>query len=816
MRNYIIIIIIILILLFAMCKKAEQEATEPAGIGEKVDRKHVNPEFASTYLGGKGNEFCEAIALDEEGNIYVTGNTRALDFPTTNNTYNQELKGESDVFIAKFDNNLKTLLASTLIGGSEGENAYTMLFDPKGYIYIAGYTFSQDFPATDQAYDNSFNGGDGDAFILKMDKDLKTLVAATFLGGSGAETDWRSPEIMQYSDGSIYLSGNTSSDDFPTTPGAYQEKFKGGRRDVFLSKFDSDLTQLQASTLIGGSGDESLSRSLSIDVKNNEICIGGYTFSQDFPTTQNAYGREASDNLDGFISKFNMDLKELTASTLLKAGWLYSMLIHDNGDIYVGGHAVKSLPTTANAFYPVCDKAYDQGFISLLSNDLSTLKASTFLPGTYSDGGGRICSLNLCQAEDGHILSAGWVSPVDFPSTPGVYDETVNGKADTYILKMDKDLSRVLLSTFIGGSRSERWNRMETDKSGKIYIASYTLSADFPTNKDSAFNEFGDVITDEEEDLGTSPTDASIIKIDKHLSASVFEEFHDQAKRDHAKKLEKMLSTDRNLLDKRDKYLRAPLHSAARFGAFSAAHLLLDQGADANVKDENGNTPLHLASIFQNNEIIDLLLKHQAEVAPLNSLGQTPLYLATLYGNPECIGLLLAAGADINCKDTDGNTLLHIAVKYRNSANITEILGFNPDINAVNGEGLTPLHLAVQRPDNENVLEILLQKGADVNLTDSSGKNALLLSVSSNQKGYISLLVLSGIDINSQDSDGNTALHYPLRTVLKDKRYLPFSKLIAEVLIGEGADPHIKNKEGKSPMDLAEETGENEMIELLK
>jgi len=800
MRNSAKIILIILLLFSAMCQKTEQDISE----------------YASTYLGGIGNEFCEAIAVDDAGNIYVTGNTRSLDFPTTEGAYNRDPKGKSDVFIAKFDNDLETLLASTLIGGDEDECAYTMLFDPQGYVYVAGYTSSKNFPTTAHSYNEDYNGGDGDAFILKMDKDLKTIVASTFLGGSGTENDWRSPELVQDEDGNIYIAGITGSDDFPATPEVFQPKYNGGTRDVFLSKFDSDLRELLASTLLGGSNDDRMGRSLCIDAQKNEICVGGYTFSPDFPTSQDAYGRVISGQLDGFVSKFSMDLKVLTASTILDAGWIYCMMIHENGDIYVGGHAANRLPTTPNAYHQDFDKASDQGFISCLSNDLIELKSSTVIPGTYASGGGRICSLNLSQSFDGHILSSGWVRPIDFPITPGVYDETQNGNSDTYILKIDSNLSEVLLSTFIGGSRSERWNRMTTDGEGKIYLACYTLSADFPTTEDAAFKKFSEVIEDKEENLNTSPRDAFIIKIDKNLSAEVFDEFHEAAKRDQADELQKVLAANMDWIEKKDKYQRTPLHSAARYGALKAASLLLEQGVDLDVKDESGNTPLHLASISRHDEIIDLLIQHHADVNTLNTQGLPPLYLASLYGNPESIKLLLAAGADINFRDVDGNTPLHTAVLYRHPENLDELLKVNPDIDAINTAGYTPLHLAVRRPDNEKAIELLLQQRADVNIPDPTGRNALLVSVGSHQKEYIALLVSNGIDINSQDNDGNTALHYPLFNVLENKLYLPLSKEIVKILMEEGADPHIRNKGGKSPTDLAVESGENELINLLK
>ena len=80
-----------------------------------------------------------------------------------------------------------------------------MLFDKRGYIYVAGYTSSKNFPTTTSSYSTSYNGGDGDAFILKMDKDLSNMLSSTFLGGSGVENDWRSPELVQDDNGNIYI-----------------------------------------------------------------------------------------------------------------------------------------------------------------------------------------------------------------------------------------------------------------------------------------------------------------------------------------------------------------------------------------------------------------------------------------------------------------------------------------------------------------------------------------------------------------------------------------------------------------------------------
>jgi len=140
----------------------------------------------------------------------------------------------------------------------------------------------------------------------------------------------------------------------------------------------------------------------------------------------------------------------------------------------------------------------------------------------------------------------------------------------------------------------------------------------------------------------------------------------------------------------------------------------------------------------------------------------------------------------------------------------------NPETESINTEGNTPLLIAVSKPDNEKAVESLLRAGADINTTDPAGRNALLVCVDSSQKDYIGFLVSEGIDINSQDDDGNTGLHYLFSKVLANKLYIPMCKEITRPLLEKEADPSIRNKAGKAPLDLAVESGESELIDLLK
>lgn len=763
--------------------------------------------YAATYFGGSANDSAWGIALDKAGSVFVVGSTSSPDFMTAERSVLTSPRGKSDVYILKFDKDLKTILASARIGGSEDECAYAILHDKRGFVYVSGYTASKDFPTTPGAFSSKYNGGEGDAFILKMDDNLSKIVASTFLGGSGTEDDWFSPAMGLDQNGNIYVAGITSSVDFPTTDQAYAKIFHGGANDVFLSKFDPELNHLLASTLIGGSARDNLGRSLRIDPKSDEIFIAGFTSSPDFPTTPEAYFRTIKgDTGNGFIAKFDLQLSRLTSSTILPDALIGCLLIHANGDIYVGGHGGKTLPTTSSAYYRFFDKHYDQGFISRFSHDLTELKSSTVLPGSFFYGGGGVNALNLAQSPEGNIVAAGWSGPKDFPTTPGAFDETHNGGSDSIIYKMNEDLSELLASTFIGGSNNERWNRLVTDESGRIYLAGYTLSTDFPTTPGSAAEKFKG-----------GPTDGFVVRIAQNLSSEVFEEFHDAAKRNRLDQLKRLLASDGARLEKKDKYQRTALHAAARHGASAAAEYLISQGANIQATDESGNTPLHLASMYGHDNIVEDLIRKKADLNVTNIEGATPLILASIYGPPRTVGLLLAQGVDVRPMDHSGFTALHYAASYGYPEKAKEILKAGSDIDAKNGAGKTPLHLAFETPRNDEVIRLLLEGGASLSAKDNAGKNALHYAT----RFFVAVEFFKEIlqkegNINVQDQNGDTPLHAILAEAIQMKSVSPVRKEKVILLLDQGADPKIKNKNGKSPLDLALEVGDKSMIDLLK
>jgi len=450
----------------------------------------IDPLLASTYLGGISEDYANAIAIDVDGNIYLTGATLSTDFPTKTGAYDTSYNASFDVFVSKFDSDLTTLLASTYLGGSNGESANAIAINSTGKVYVAGKTLSTDFPSTSDAYDRTL--AFSDAFVSKFDSDLTQLLASTYLGGSSSESG---TSIIIGSDGSVYVSGETISTNFPTTSGAYDTSFNGSF-DTFVSKLNSKLTTLLASTLLGGSGGDN-PYSIALDTNGNLYVAGG-TISTNFPTTSGAQDTSFNGSFDAFVSKLNGNLTTLLASTYLggigdeKAN---SIALSPNGNLFVtGGTSSVNFPTTPGAYNTTFGGTSDV-FVSKFDGNLRLL-ASTLLGGLVNDSATSV-TIDLC----GNIYVTGYTGSTNFPTTPDAYNPTYNGGfTDAFITTLKGDLTSPLLySTFLGGVGNDAFTAVTCfdkcffadiaiDSRRNVYVAGETNSFDFPTTS-SAFEE---------------------------------------------------------------------------------------------------------------------------------------------------------------------------------------------------------------------------------------------------------------------------------------------------------------------------------------
>lgn len=463
-----------------------------AGEYDRTRELIIDPLLASTFLGGDHDESISyPIALDQYGNVYVTGSTRSLNFPTTPGAYDESHGGQNlyDAYVSKFDSELTTLLASTFLGGGSGSCGRAIVPDKSGNLVVVGNTISTTFPTTVGAYDRTHNGHE-DIFVLKLSNDLTTLLNSTFLGSNGIDYPYH---MTLDQSGNVYVTGFTDSSNYPTTAGAYDET-PNGNRDVIVSKLDSNLETLLASTFLGGNNIDYGYRCLTFE-QNGDVYVTGRTYSSNFPTTGAAYDENFNGGgFDAFVSKFDSNLTSLLASTYLGGNSnedVIGLTLDASGNVYVTGYTFSTnFPTTPGAYDESFNGTYD-AFISKLDPTLASLPISTFIGGSSYDSG-----YSLALDPGGNVYVSGMTASPDFPTTPGAYDESYNGGYDAFVILLNPGLTTLFGSTYLGESKNEYVVSMCLDPAGDIYVTGWTTSPGFPATPgvyDEIFNGNRDV-----------------------------------------------------------------------------------------------------------------------------------------------------------------------------------------------------------------------------------------------------------------------------------------------------------------------------------
>ncbi|MBI3218953.1 MAG: SBBP repeat-containing protein [Bacteroidetes bacterium] len=261
----------------------------------------------STLIGGNGDDYIRGITVDINGSAYITGETNSpgATFPTTPFVLMKTLKGGYDCFVAKLSINGDSLLYSTLIGDVNQDHGYGIAVDFIGNVYVAGVTSSPKFPvtATPLAFDTLFNGGD-DCFILKLNTTGSRFEYSTFLGGKSNDY---CTGIAIDACGAAYVTGYTSSVDFPTTRNGIDSVHHGLSFDNFITKANSTGSVITYSTLIGGALDDK-SNGIFVD-STGAAYITGFTQSTDYPTSS---GSAFAGNQDAIITKIQVGILPLS------------------------------------------------------------------------------------------------------------------------------------------------------------------------------------------------------------------------------------------------------------------------------------------------------------------------------------------------------------------------------------------------------------------------------------------------------------------------------------------------------------------------
>lgn len=381
----------------------------------------------ATYLGGTGTDTGMAIAVDASG-VYVTGQTASTNFPITANAPQARLAGGSgitDAFVLKLAPNGRSLLYSTFLGGSQSELANAITVDAKGSAFVVGRTDSTDFPATTK--DTLPVRGGGDGFVTKLAADGGSVVYSSLLGGFGLDVV---NAIVLDSTGAAYVTGETRSDNYPVTDGAYQRERRGSS-DAFISKLSPDGASLVFSTYFGGDGPET-GRGIGIDRFGNPY-IAGVSGSANMPVSFNAAQRAPALLPDAFVAKLESKGTSLFYGTYLGGDaddQANAIAVDANGVAWVAG-------TSNSSNYPVFNDGplaavrpkggYD-GFVTRMSLGGNFIQFSTMYGGAGTD-----TIQSLVTDGKGRLWIAGTTDSTDLPSTTGALAAKAPGAVDGFV-----------------------------------------------------------------------------------------------------------------------------------------------------------------------------------------------------------------------------------------------------------------------------------------------------------------------------------------------------------------------------------------------
>lgn len=449
----------------------------------------------STHLGGTtGKDFSIDttfpadtailhIGLDGQRNVYVSGTTSAIDYPTTagafDRTSNEQTVFHEDTtsqsgFVSKFDPTGRILIYSTFLSVS----VEAMAVDPAGHVYAAQSNLTPDPGPTE--------GSDPGISVFKLSEDGSRLLFTTtnFAQSTSNTTACQafsssSPtDLAADNSGHLWMSGTTGNPCLPATPGAFETKIPDANGSGFVAKFDTNKTPATSvvySTYFGaGSAD-----SIGIDSSANAYVTGSTTAS--FP-----HGASFGSGTGVvFVAKLNAAGSGLLFSTLLHGGGGFPgvrLALDSAHNVYVTGLATAGFPTTTGAFRtgPIgtsCSGApCKDSFVTKLSPGGSTLIYSTFLGGSGDD---TTRDINVNSA--GMAFVTGFTNSTNFPTTASAFKKSIPaGVTNAFVTALQPSGKSLYYSTLLGGSHSTGTGAIAVDSAWNAWIGGSTSDSDYP------------------------------------------------------------------------------------------------------------------------------------------------------------------------------------------------------------------------------------------------------------------------------------------------------------------------------------------------
>jgi hypothetical protein len=431
----------------------------------------IDPLLYSTYIGGSGDDEAHSLSIDDEGNVYVVGETTSLNFPVED-PYNNESSGGYDCFVMKMNATGNGLLYSTYVGGVSDDFAYSLYVDSSGCSFVTGVTISSDFP-TVNALDDSYYDND-EAYVFKLNATGNGIVYSTFYGGW---SDDIGEGIAVDPQGNAHVVLMTGSWDLPAI-NAYDPTEDDGW-DTYVFKLNATGNGLLYATYVAGNAADQ-PYDLTLDSEGN-VYVCGRTGGGTFPTV-NAYDSTPNGDWDVFVYKLNSTGNGLIFSTFVGGNhmdWAAGIAIDSQKNVYVTGTAWSvNFPRINTIYTPDPEAPFDtMMYVFKLSSSGSSLIYSSLIghgSAVYDCEGTPIEVDAYGNAYVATTTSSGYFPVVNpLMSRPGSYDGI--------ILQLNATGNGLIYSTWIGGSASDYCRAIAIDSIGTAYVAGKTYSDNFFT-----------------------------------------------------------------------------------------------------------------------------------------------------------------------------------------------------------------------------------------------------------------------------------------------------------------------------------------------
>ena len=445
----------------------------------------------ATYSGSTSTCYGHSATYDSQANIYAAGICFGTGFPVTGGVFQQVYGGQIDQGINKYSPDATALIWSTYIGGSSGDFPHSMIVNSLDELIVLGTTGSSNFPTTPGAHDATLDGI-CDITVSHLNVGATAMLGSTYLGGSAEDgrisvglnfnygDTYRGEVIVDAAD-NICIASTTQSQDFPTTPGAFQGTYGGGMSDGVVVKLNPTVTTLIWSSYIGGTDEES-ANSLKLNTAGEIYVTGGTASTVGFPTTPGAYHTTSIGGADAYMLHINSTCTNLLQGTYLGTTGEdqgYFLEIDASGFPYVLGQGTGYTVTPGAYFH-----ANGGLFVDKLTPNLSGSLVSTTIGGMTASLSPTAFLVDVC----GNIYLSAWGNSDSLPVTPNAFQPVAQG-GDFYLLVMTPNATGLLYATNFGGSGWEHVDggTSRFDKQGIVYQSSCSSSPNWPTTPGAVY-----------------------------------------------------------------------------------------------------------------------------------------------------------------------------------------------------------------------------------------------------------------------------------------------------------------------------------------